>query len=88
MFPGSQDVAYTLVQEGILTLGLDHVLTVQTEVEHAAVQVHGSFRVQLLQNTIQRDERPGSSDAGTAVHHRGAGARRPVHVVEIGRAHV
>lgn len=48
MFPGSQDVPHALMQEGILALGLDHVLAVQAEVEYTAVQVNGSFGVHLL----------------------------------------
>lgn len=46
-------------------LGLDHVLTVQAEVEHAAIQVDGSFRVQLLQDPIQSDEGAGAADSST-----------------------
>jgi len=46
-------------------LSLDHVLAVQAEVKHAAVQVDGSFRVQLLQNPIQGDEGPCASNTST-----------------------
>lgn len=49
-------------------LSLDHVLAVQAEVKHTAVQVDGSFRVQLLQNPIQGDERPCTSDTSTNTH--------------------
>lgn len=46
-------------------LGLDHVLAVQPQVEHTAVQVDGSFGVQLLQNSIQGDEGPRAPDSST-----------------------
>lgn len=49
-------------------LRLDHVLAVKAEVEHAAVQVDGSFGVQLLQNPIQSDERPGTAHTSTNTH--------------------
>lgn len=49
-------------------LSLDHVLAVQAEVKHTAVQVDGSFRVQLLQNPIQGDERPCTADTSTNTH--------------------
>lgn len=49
-------------------LRLDHVLAVKAEVEHAAVQVDGSFGVQLLQNPIQSDERPGTAHTSTNAH--------------------
>lgn len=49
-------------------LGLDHVLAVQAEVEHTAVQVDGSFRVQLLQDPIQGDERPCTANTRTNTH--------------------
>lgn len=53
---------------GVVYLSLDHVLAVQAEVKHAAVQVDGSFRVQLLQNPIQGDERPCTADTSTNTH--------------------
>lgn len=81
MFPGSQDVPNTLVQEGILTLSLDHVLAVQAEVKHAAVEVDGSFGVQLLQDSVQGDERPCTAHTGAAVYDGGPSARGSIHVV-------
>lgn len=52
----------------VVYLSLDHVLAVQAEVKHTAVQVDGSFRVQLLQNPIQGDERPCTADTSTNTH--------------------
>lgn len=49
-------------------LSLDHVLAVQAEVKHTAIQVDGSFRVQLLQNPIQGDERPCTAHTSTNTH--------------------
>lgn len=49
----------------VVYLSLDHVLTVQTEVKHTAVQVDGSFRVQLLQNPIQGDKCSCAPDTST-----------------------
>ncbi len=53
---------------GGVYLSLDHVLAVKAEVKHAAIQVDGSFRVQLLQNPIQGDERPRTANTGTETH--------------------
>lgn len=53
---------------GGMYLSLDHVLAVQAEVKHTAIQVDGSFTVQLLQNPIQGDERPRTAHTSANTH--------------------
>lgn len=65
-------VAYSLAFQPYslmwLYLSLDHMLAVQLEVEDTAVQVDGSFGVQLLQNPIQGDEGPCTANTSTNTH--------------------